>query len=202
MKSITLFALLMLAPFLCLAENFCPGCGRPFVSAKDSDTCGLCTLEKVLDRLDVFSKHSDRKSAAEAERRVRELGETARWSFLCTDDRLPIVLVDGFGEHRLDCRMTFDVRHTPDRIRIVLKDAAETIIIQPDGRLVKYRGVYTLDNVPLCLPGRPEMSLCVRRIAIDTVAFGIMAAEPDGRNPLRAAGFIRAGGRVDCSSFR
>ena len=138
-----------------------------------------------------------------AERRVRRMGETVRWSFICINkEYFPISLVSPAGEYRLDLSMDLPVRKNKDRLRIVLRDSTDTVTIDGGRILSRHRGVYVLDNVPLCLPGCTAMTLAIGRNSVDTARFGLAGFDSGGRRKRTVYGTLRAGEIYDLSSFR
>ena len=204
MKKIFLFAALMLTPVFCFAENYCEICGKDISLAKNSKRCAGCTVRESFGAFFEYARSKDKNYyQVLAERRVRRLGETVQWNFICVSkEYFPISLIEPSGEYPLDCRKVFQVRKTPDRIRIVLRDAVDTIIIKEDKTCVKHRGVYVLDNVPLCLPGGAEMRLAVGRNSVDTVIFALGAFDAEGRSRRSISGTLRAGQIYDLRDFR
>ena len=139
-----------------------------------------------------------------AERRARRLlGETVRWNFICVNkEYFPITLVSPAGEYRLDFSTALSVKDKNARIQIVLRDSAETVVIDGERIVRKHRGVYVLDNVPICLPGCTAMTLAIGRSSVDTAKFGLAGFDSEGRRKRTVFGTLRSGQIYDLSSFR
>ena len=204
MRKNFLFAAVMLAPVFCFAENYCEICGKDISTAKSSRRCAGCTVKESFGAFFEYVGSKDKNyRQVLADRRVRRLGETVLWRFICVNkEYFQINLLEPSGEYPLDCCKVFPVRKTPDRIRIVLRDSADTLIIKEDNTCVKHRGVYILDNVPLCLPGGTEMRLAIGRNSVDTAIFALGAFDAEGRSRRSISGTLRAGQIYDLSNFR
>ena len=204
MMKIALYAALMLLPFLSFARNFCESCGRDISRAKIASKCAGCSVRESFGFLIDCFRHPDKKPAeVEALRRTRRLGDAAIWNFVCVNNWSPIKIVLPSGEHQLNYAMTLSVKDNPERIRIVLKDAMDTYIIgDQKEKPVKYCGVYVLDNLPICLPGKNRMTLLVRRCSLDSIEYGLVADDGTGRSPRTICGYAKSGEITDFSRFR
>ena len=199
MMKITLYAVLMLAPVFCFAENFCEICGRNISLAKNSRRCAGCAVAETVGVFADMCKHPDKNlRQVQTARRARRLGEYAMWNFVCVDPRFPFKFVGSHGEHQLDYCIILPVRENPARIRIVLKEAVDTYIIHENRKIEKHCGVYVLDNVPICLPKKNRMTLFVRRSAVKAMEYALVAEGDDSRRVCRI-GTIPAGVREDLS---
>lgn len=196
-----LYAALVLAPFMGFAENFCEICGRDISPAKNSRQCAACSVSESLGYVIDLFKHPDKNLVQiDAMRRSRRLGETAEWKFVCVNKTFPIKIVTSSGEHKLDCSMTLSVKDNPERIRIILQDAVDTYLIG-DGKLTKHCGVYVMNNLPICLPGKNKMTLVVHRCSVDTIEYLLVADDGTWRNPRKTWGTARAGSITDFKNF-
>ena len=199
MMKMTLYAVLMLAPVFCLAENFCEICGRNIALAKNSRRCAGCAVAEPVGVFADMCKHPDKNlRQVQTARRARRLGEYAMWNFVCIDPRFPFTVVDSSGEHRLDYCAVLPVRENPARIRLVLKEAVNTLILHPNGKIEEHCGVYVLDNVPICLPKKNRMTLFVRRSAVKAMEYALVAEGDDDRRVCKI-GTIMAGVSEDLS---
>ena len=205
MMKFALFAAVALLPFLAFAgDNRCETCGKDLFPAKYSRQCAACIVRESVTEFSDFVRYTDKDMPrVKAERRVRRLGSTAVWTLACYDHRFPIEFVDANGgSHRLDYRLILPVKDNPGRIRIILRDAVDTYIIGAEkGKLVKHRGVYVLDNLPICLPGRNQMILIVNRNAVDSIEYVLAADDGTARSPKVIRGTAKSGEITDFSSF-
>ena len=199
-----LYAALMLFPFLSFAKNFCETCGRDISLAKNATRCAGCSVQESVGLvIDCFRYPDKNLAQVKAQRRTRRLGDTAEWNLICTNQWSKIKIVDQSGEHLLNYSMTLSVKDNPERIRIVLMDAADTYLIGKEkGKLVKHRGVYVLDNLPICLPGKNRMNLLVQRSSVDTIEYMLIADDGTDRSPRAAWGYVKSGEIKDFSRFR
>lgn len=199
-----LYAALVLIPFMSFAKNYCETCGRDISTAKNSRQCAGCSVSESFGYVIDLFKHPDKNLAQIDEmRRTRRLGETAEWKFICVNkSTFPIKIVDCAGEHKLDYSRTLSVKHNPKRLRFILQDAVDTYIIGgKKDKFVKHCGVYVMDNLPICLPGKNKMTLVVRRYAVDAIEYLLVADDGTGRNPRTVYGTARSGSITDFSHF-
>ena len=204
MMKTALYAALMLSPFLSFAKNYCETCGRDISLAKNASRCGGCSVrESVGAFIDWFRCSDKNPDQVKALRRTRQLGDAAEWNLICVNQWSKIKIVDRSGEHLLNYSMTLPVKDNPERIRFVLKDAADTYIIGGEKeKVVKHCGVYVLNNLPICLPGRNRMTLLVQRCSVDSLEYMLIADDGTGRSPRAVWGVAKAGEITDFSRFR
>ena len=203
MMKFALYAALVLLPFLSFAKNSCEICGRNMSLAKNAVRCAGCSVRESVGLLIDCFRHPDKNPAqVEALRRTRRLGDAAIWNFICVNNWSPIKIVLPSGEKQLNYSMTLSVKDNPERIRIILKDAVDTYIIgNEQEKPVKHCGVYVLDNVPICLPGKNRMTLLVRRCSVDSIEYGLVADDGTGRSRRTVCGFAKSGEITDFSRF-
>ena len=205
MKKIVLFAAVMLVSVVCFAENYCEICGKDISLAKKAKRCAACYFKESIGSFFEYARSKDKNYyQVLAERRARRLmGETVRWNFVCVNkEYFPITLVSPAGEYRLDFSTAISVKDKNARVQIVLRDSAETVVIDGDRIRRRHRGVYILDNVPICLPGCSEMTLAIGRNSVDTAQFGLAAFDSEGRRMKTVYGILHSGQSYDLSSFR
>ena len=204
MMKFALYSALMLFPFLSFAKNFCETCGRDISPAKNASRCAGCSIRESVGLLiDCFRYPDKNPDQVKAVRRARRLGDAAEWNLICVNQWSKIKLVDRSGEHLLNYSMTLPVKDNPERIRFVLKDAADTYIIGGEKeKVVKHCGVYVLDNLPICLPGKNRMTLLVQRCSVDTIEYMVIADDGTGRSPRAVWGYAKSGEITDLSRFR
>ena len=204
MMKIALYAALLLFPFLSFAKNFCETCGRDISQAKNASQCAGCSIrESVGCVIDSFRYPDKNPDQIKALRRSRRLGDVAEWNLICVNNWSPFKIVLPDGEHPLNYSMRLVVKDNPERIRILLRDAADTIIFGgEDGKMVKHRGVYVFDNLPICLSGRHRMFLFVRRCSVDTIEYALVADDGTCRSLRTTCGNTKSGRITDFSWFR
>lgn len=202
MKS-ALCAALALIPFMSFAKNFCKTCGRDIFPAKNATQCAGCSVSESFGFLIDCFRHPDKNPGQiEAMRRTKRLGKTAVWNLICVNQDFPIKIVGPNGEHKLDHSMELSVKDNPERIRIVLKDGVDTYILGGEKeKIVKHCGIYVLNNLPICLPGRNKMTLLVRRCAVDAIEYMLVADDGTFRNQRAVWGTVRAGSITDFNHF-
>lgn len=200
-----LYAALMLFPFLSFAKNFCETCGRDISPAKNARRCAVCSVRESFGCvIDLFRYPDKNLAQIEAARsRSRRLGKVAEWNLICVNQWSPINIVLPNEEKQLNYSMRLSVKDNPERIRIVLRDAVDTIIFSGEnGKVVKHRGVYVLDNLPICLPGKNRMNLLVQRSSVDTIEYMLIADDGTDRSPRAAWGYVKSGEIKDFTRFR
>ena len=199
-----LYSALMLFPFLSFAKNFCETCGRDISPAKNARQCAGCSVRETFGCVIDFFRYPDKNlDQIEAARRRRRLGDVAEWNLICVNQWSPINIVLPSEEKPLNYSMRLPVRENPERIRIVLKDAVTTIIFRGEKEnTVKHCGFYVLNNLPICLPGRNQMTLLVRRCSVDTIEYMLIADDGTGRSPRAVWGYVKSGEIKDFSQFR
>ena len=205
MKKIVLSAAVMLVSVACFAENYCEICGKDISLAKKAKCCAACYFTESVGSFFEYVRSKDKNYyQVLADRRARRLlGDTVRWNFVCVNKKyFPIVLVSPAGEYRLDFSTALSVKDKKARVQIVLRDSAETVVIDGNRILKRHRGVYILDNVPICLPGCTEMTLAIGRNSVDTAQFGLAAFDSEGRRRKVVYGTLRSGQSYDLSDFR
>ena len=204
MLKIALYAALMLFPFLSFAKNYCETCGRDISQAKNARQCAGCSIRETVGSVIDCFRHPDKKTdQVKAPRRSGRLGDVVEWNFICVNNWSPFTIVLPDGEYPLNYTMRVSVKDNPERVRILLRDAADTIIFgRDDGKVVKHRGYYVFVNLPICLPGRNRMTLLVQRSSVDTIEYMVISDTETGRNPRAVRGFIKSGEIKDFSRFR
>ena len=204
MMKIALYAALMLFPLLSFAKNYCETCGRDISQAKNARQCAGCSIRETVGSVIDCFRHPDKKTdQIKAPRRSRRLGDVAEWHLIGLNEYFKFNIVFPDGEYPLNYTMRLSVKDNRDRIRILLRDAADTIIYGgKDGKVVKFRGVYVFDNLPICLPGRPRMFLFVRRCSVDSIEYLVTADDGTGHNLRTAHGTAKSPSITDFSWFR
>ena len=198
-----LYAALLLFPFMSFAKNFCETCGRDISMAKNASQCAVCSVRESFGVLiECFSFSGKNPSQIKADRRAGRLAATAEWKLICANQTFPIKIVGPDGEHKLDYSMTLSVKDNPERIRIILKDAVDTFIIGGEKeKFKKHCGVYVLNNLPVCLPGKNKMTLFVQRCAVDAIEYMLVADDGTSRDPRAVWGTARSGSITDFNHF-
>ena len=200
---IALYTALMLFPLLSFAKNYCETCGRDISQAKNATQCAGCSIREAVGCVIDAFRHPDKKpNQIKALRRSRRLGDVAEWHLIGLNEYFKFNIVFPDGEYPLNYTMRLSVKDNPERIRIILKDAVDTYIIGGEKKKpVKHCGVYVLDNLPICLPGKNRMTLLVRRCSVDSIEYGLVADDGTGRSRRTVCGFAKAGEITDFSRF-
>ncbi|MBR4663617.1 MAG: hypothetical protein IKO93_07065 [Lentisphaeria bacterium] len=203
MIKFALYAALVLLPFLSFAGNRCDICGKDISLAKNARQCAACAVRETFRKITGRAGSSDQDiPRIKAERIARQVGNAAVWNLICYNQQLPVNLVVSSKEHRLNCSLVFQMKDKSKRIRLVLKDAAVTYAIgEKEGELVKHCGIYILDNLPVCLPGKRRMTLVVNRNKLDSLEYLLIADDGTGRDQRMIQGVAKSGKITDFKHF-
>jgi hypothetical protein len=198
-----LYAALVLLPFLSFAGNRCEICGKDISLAKNARQCAVCAVRETFRKFTGGAGNKDQDiPRIKAERMARQLGNAAVWNLICYNQQLPVNLVVSSNEHRLNCSLVFREKDLSQRIRLVLKDAAVTYAFgEKEGELVEHCGIYILDNLPVCLPGKKRMTLVVNRNKLDSLEYLLIADDGTGRDPRMIHGVAKSGEITDFKNF-
>lgn len=203
MIKFALYATVVLLPFLSFAGNLCEICGKDLSPAKNARQCAACAVRETFRKFTGGTGYTDEDiPRIKAERIARRVGNATVWNLICYNQQLPVNLVVSSNEHRLNCSLVFRAKDNSKRIRLVLKDAAVTYAIgEKEGELVKHCGIYILDNLPVCLPGKRRMTLVVNRNKLDSLEYLLIADDGTGRDPRMIQGIAKSGGITDFKNF-